>query len=164
MSARSESGSGDDEDREASERGRYLARKHGLRDTHARALAYRELGYSASGVAPKVDSTESSVKTWLDRIAVRHGLAAVDTKWSEQRESPLDNPTTESLRELGPAVLGDYVELAQDHPGEIPEGVDPYELEETVVDYAHAVRAGREEAPENVNIDRLAALDGGWYE
>lgn len=164
MSARSESGSGDDEDREAIERGRYLTRKHGLCATHGRALAYRELGYSLSGIAHKVESTEATVRTWLDRIAVRHGLGAVDTKWAEQREGPLDEPTTESLRELGPAVLGDYVELAQDHPGEIPEGVDPYELEETVVDYAHVVRAGRQEAPEGTNIDRLAALDGGWYQ
>lgn len=132
---------------------------------HAWALAYRELGYSASGIAHKVESTESTVKTWLDRIAVRHGLAAVDTKWSKQREGPLDEPTTESLREeLSPLVIGDYVELAQAHPSEIPEGVDPYELEETVVDYAHAVRAGRKEAPEGANVDRLAALDGGWYQ
>lgn len=79
-----------DEDREATERGRYLARRHRLREQVALAVAYRELGYTASGIAGKVDVTPSTVQAWLDDVAERFGKRAIETKWKEQRTGRLD--------------------------------------------------------------------------
>lgn len=120
---------------EARERARYLARKHPeLRDEVALALAYRELGYTASGIAkcPGITVTEGTVNNWLDRIAARFGMRAIETKWREQRKGPLDEPTTETLaEELSAGVLADYLAIAKDNPEHVPDAVDIEELAES---------------------------------
>lgn len=115
-----------DGERAAAERGRYLTRVHqGLRDEQARAVAYRELGWSSSGIARKVDVGKATVQTWLEQVATRHGLRAVETKPESEREGPLPTPATDELRaELSPGVLAEYLELAQRHPGHVPGAVD----------------------------------------
>jgi hypothetical protein len=82
------SGEGVD-DAHARVRGRYLASRHGLRDGVAKAVAYRELGWTASPIARKLDVGESTVRGWLDDIAGRFGERATETKWEEQRTGPL---------------------------------------------------------------------------
>lgn len=119
----------ENERREAIKRGRFLARRHGIRDNVALALAYRELGYSYSGIAQKVEVGESTVKQWMEQIAARFGLQAIETKWEEQRRGPLREPTTAELRdELPASVRKEYLEIARSHPDRVPDNVDLGEL------------------------------------
>ena len=62
------------------ERTQYLQRVTELRDPLPEALAYRELGYSRSGIAGEVDVTEATVDTWMDEIAAEHGRDALETR------------------------------------------------------------------------------------
>lgn len=71
------------------QRGRYLAREHDLRDPVALAVAYREAGYTASGIAKKIDSTEGTVNGYLRQIADEYGLEATETKSVSRRQGPL---------------------------------------------------------------------------
>jgi DNA-binding CsgD family transcriptional regulator len=60
-------------ERRASERAAYLKRTTNLTDREAEALAYSELGFSYRGVAKRIDSTASTVQTYLERAAATYG-------------------------------------------------------------------------------------------
>lgn len=81
-------GSGDD--RHANERAAYLTRRADLSENKALALAYRELGYSHSGIAKRCGVAESTVDGWMAEISDRHGRDALESR-------PQSNPT-EGLR------------------------------------------------------------------
>lgn len=156
---------GNEDDREAVERGRYLVRIHPeLRPDVALAVAFRELGYSTSRIAKKIDVTVSTVSKWMEQVAVRHGLSAIETKWEEQREGPLDEPTTNELRDkLSPVVLGDYLKIAQAHPDHVPDNVDPIEFEKVIESYLVYARKNSEDIPTGIDLDNLEKLLGGWF-
>ena len=80
--------SGDD-DREASQRAQFLERHHDLREPVALALAYRELGYSHSGIARKIGVTAATVGKYMEEIAEEFGPEAVETKRPDEREGEL---------------------------------------------------------------------------
>lgn len=154
----------DEDDAKARQRSDYLAKRHGFTDDVARALAYRELGYSHSGISKKVDVTEATVQKWMDRIVVEYGLGAIETKWGEQREGRLGELTTESLiGELHPTVIAEYLELAQANLGNVPDAVDPYELELRVERWVSKARRDDPDIPTS-SIDDVASVLGGWYE
>lgn len=163
----------DEKHRDALERARYLTRVHpDLRDNVAIAVAYRELGYTASGIAQQepIDVSESTVKNWLARVAVRHGLAAIETKSADERDGQLPSPTTETLiDELSVPVLGDHLALAQSHPSEVPDDVDPCRLEQVVEAYVRDLDRGTaatdaEDRPDQATIGKLRELPGGWFD
>lgn len=118
----------DADERKAVTRSRYLRRTSDLTKTQSLALAYREMGYSASGVARKIDSTEGTVRNYVRRIAAQYGLEAVDTKLAEER-TDLEEITPERLDQLSPAVRADWRDMALDHLEHVPE-----ELQEEVLD------------------------------
>lgn len=86
MSARG----GRDEDREAATVAQYLQRVHGLREPKAQALAYRWQGYSHSGIARKVDTTEATVLKYMDEIEEEYGSEAILTPFPDEYEAILE--------------------------------------------------------------------------
>lgn len=73
-----------DEQRWVERRAQYLQREYGLRDRLARTLAWSDLGYSSSGIAKRVDSTETTVRSYLDEATERFGPYAVWAKTETQ--------------------------------------------------------------------------------
>lgn len=73
-----------DEQRWVDRRAQYLRREYGLRDRLARTLAWSDLGYSSSGIAKRVNSTESTVRGYFDEAAERFGPYAVWAKTETQ--------------------------------------------------------------------------------
>lgn len=78
-----------EDDREAERRAQFLERRYDFRSPKALALAYRELGYSHSGIARRIDSTEATVAKYMDAVADEFGPGAIETKRADEREGPL---------------------------------------------------------------------------
>ena len=72
--------------REANQRARYLARKHGLRDPVAYTAAIAEQG---AAVPRRIDSTTGTVGKYLDELEDRFGTRAIMPKPLEERTGPL---------------------------------------------------------------------------
>lgn len=75
---------GGTEEREAERIAQFLERAHGLREPKAKALAYRWQGYSHSGIAREIDSTEATVLRYMDEIEDEYGSRAILTPFPEQ--------------------------------------------------------------------------------
>lgn len=69
-------------------RTQYLKRVSKLRPAVCKALAYREIGYSSSGIAKEMETTESTVSSWFDEIKEEYGKDALETR-------PQSNPIPE---------------------------------------------------------------------
>jgi hypothetical protein len=65
------------DERKATERARWLARKTKMDRKVAEAVAWSELGFSTGGIAKKVERAESTVTNYLERAGARYGLAAM---------------------------------------------------------------------------------------
>ena len=102
-------------EREARERGRFLQRKNGLSDRRALTVAYAELGYSPSGIAKRIDSTEGTVDNYLDQIAVQYGPAAIEVKTADRRDGGLAEVTREGLFEYSDETREWWLDLARKH-------------------------------------------------
>jgi DNA-binding CsgD family transcriptional regulator len=63
-------------EREAAERAQFLARTADLGDREAEAVAYREMGYTTSGIADLMNSTRGTVRNYLDTVAEQYGVTA----------------------------------------------------------------------------------------
>ena len=72
--------------REANERARYLARKHGLREPVAWTAAIAEQG---AAVPRRIDSTPGTVGKYLDELEERFGVEATTWTPPEERTGPL---------------------------------------------------------------------------
>lgn len=64
-------------EREAAERAEFLSRTAGVSEREAEAVAYREMGYTAQGVADQMGSTRGTVRNYLDAVADEYGVTAV---------------------------------------------------------------------------------------
>lgn len=69
---------GESVDRYVKRRAAFLARKYSMSDGEAEALAWNHLGYSASGIADMMGTTESTAKSHLRSIEDRYGLAPLE--------------------------------------------------------------------------------------
>lgn len=68
------------DERYVARRAEYLESEYGIRANIAEGVAWRELGYSHSGIATKVDMTENTVSNWMEEIADEFGLPATETR------------------------------------------------------------------------------------
>lgn len=89
-----------DEEHVAEQRASELARLHSLRKPVARACAYREMGYSFSGIATKVDATDSTVSNWFDKLESqdRFGWGVAMPKPEAERHGPLESASPKDPR------------------------------------------------------------------
>lgn len=84
-----------DDDRLALERARYLRRITAWDDDPrpiALALAYRQLGYSHSGIAGKLDVSEATVSQYLDQVVAEYGWRAVESQLPADLDAWPDAP------------------------------------------------------------------------
>lgn len=70
------------------ERARYLKRATRLKSTESLALAYREMGYSRSGIAKRLDITEQTALDYIESISEHYSEDAVESR-------PQSNPVEE---------------------------------------------------------------------
>lgn len=77
------------DDRQAAKQGAAFARRFGLRKRVGKALAYKRMGYSASGVAKRLDVNESTAKGYLNDLADRFGGAALWAYHADDESDPL---------------------------------------------------------------------------
>lgn len=70
----------DDEDRYARARARHLERVSELRPVVCLTLSYRELGYSRSGIAKRMETSESTVLSRLEEASENYGLDVVESR------------------------------------------------------------------------------------
>lgn len=81
-------GSGDEQ--YVRKRRQYLRRRTELRDPLPEALAYREIGYSSSGIAKKLDTRKQTVEKWMEEIADVYGEGAIETRPQTRPVSELE--------------------------------------------------------------------------
>jgi predicted transcriptional regulator len=79
-----------DDDRYATQRGRYLAKTTTLREPEAKAVAYAELGYSRYGIAREMGRNVGTVKDYLQVAQATYGLDAVRTLPTDDLSDPPD--------------------------------------------------------------------------
>lgn len=77
-----------DDDRYATQRGRYISRATELREPEAKAVAYSERGYSRHGIAKSIDRNENTVQDYLERAQARYGLNSILTLFPNQFDDP----------------------------------------------------------------------------
>lgn len=74
-----------DEQRRVEHRAQYIDRTTDLSKDVATALAWKEFGYTASGIAKRLDVTESTVDNYLQEVTQRFGHLAATTKVPAER-------------------------------------------------------------------------------
>lgn len=110
----------DTKTRDARARGKVLVRSSDLSDKEALAVAWKERGYSASGIAKRIGSTEGTVNKRLDRAVAQYGLEAAWPTVEEER-GELEEVTPERLLELAPGVRQQWIDVAEDHIEHVPQ-------------------------------------------
>lgn len=76
------------DDRYATQRSAQLARELDLRRPEAYAVAYSERGYSHSGMAKPMDTSEGTVSGYLERATVLYGFEIAETHVPPGAELP----------------------------------------------------------------------------
>lgn len=66
----------------------FLERQTGLRRSVVEALARSERGYTQSAIARGMETSEGTVGSWYDRVAVEFGLPALHPLYKDQYENP----------------------------------------------------------------------------
>lgn len=93
------------DERQATQRGRYLSQTTDLRLNEAKAIAWSELGYSNSAIAREMDTSKSTVSGWKRRAIALYGLEIAHARRPEELDNLPDfgrvNPR-EYLSELEP--------------------------------------------------------------
>jgi hypothetical protein len=77
-------------ERQVSRRAAYIETTTELSATEAEALACSELGFSSSGIAKWIDSTQGTAKTYLGRVIARFGPEAAYVRLEFDIERDLD--------------------------------------------------------------------------
>jgi DNA-directed RNA polymerase specialized sigma24 family protein len=75
-------------------RASFLRREYGLEDNLARALGWRELGFSTSGVADMMDISEGTARKYLDELREKIGEENVDRVARPVGDRDVDEPLT----------------------------------------------------------------------
>jgi hypothetical protein len=126
MSTNGGNGSDENEEqigREARERGRFIARTTALSGKQARAVAYAELGFSASGIARRIDSTASTVTRYLERAVAQYGYDTIyrPKPGDERGRGKLEPVTREDVLALAPRTREWWVKTAEKHDDAAPD-------------------------------------------
>lgn len=137
-----------DHHRVVRERARFLEATTRLDDAEAQTLAWREAGYSHSGIAKKVGCTEATVAERLDRITARYGIEAVLSKQPDERgRTPLSPATPEEIAAFPWQTQAAWRELAEQYPDRAPEWVG---TERDPTDHSRPV----EDSPQDASADQ----------
>ena len=134
-------------ERWASRRAEYLERTTVLSNREALAVAYSEQGFSDSGIAKRIDATESTVGTYLDRAVAAFGPTARHPRHDPEVTRDLEPVDLEDLADWRQHRREVWQEAADRHPDFAPDideqanreaFPDLYDDETTDADGGHA--------------------------
>jgi DNA-binding CsgD family transcriptional regulator len=113
-----------DDDRYATQRGRYLAKTTTLRKPEAEAVAYAELGYSRYGISTQMGKNEGTVKDYLHRVQALYGLDAISTLAPGEFDDPPELERVEpgyhtTLRDRDEQIM--WIELVRKYDEKLPQ-------------------------------------------
>ena len=121
----------------ANERARYIEATTDLSSSEADAVAYSELGYSESGIAKQIDSTASTVGTYLDRVVAQYGPEAAHAKRPSEldRERDLSEVDRQQIAEWPEHYRETWQQAVERHPERSPitASITPDELGDSEV-------------------------------
>lgn len=89
------------DDRQAKREGRAFSQRFGLSENKGRALAYKRMGYSATGLATRLDVANTTAKSYMNDLAERFGDAALWAYHANESDDPLsgrDGPESHTRR------------------------------------------------------------------
>jgi hypothetical protein len=114
-----------DVDHTATARAARLRNGTALSDLEALAVAYSNLGFSASGIAKRTGRTEGTIRQYLERAAAGYGLSVIETpgpsEWSlEGMPAPI---TPYQVRTMSHSRRWNYTEVARSYPDRVPDAV-----------------------------------------
>lgn len=110
-----------DDDRYATQRGRYLAQTTELRKPEAKAIAYTERGYSFDGVAKHMDTSESTVKDYMQRAMALYGLEIAETLLPDEDGSDYDRVEPGYHKTLDQQEREKWVKFVVRHQDKLPQ-------------------------------------------
>jgi len=112
----------EDDDRYATQRGRYLSRTTELRKPEAKAVAYSELGYSSNGIAKKLDTGESTVEGYLEKAIARYGFEICEFVFTGEEELPDYDPVDPDYFQDRPAKTDrkKWVDMVERYGDKLP--------------------------------------------
>jgi len=87
----------ENEERWVERRTQFLDANEDFREPECRAIAWSELGYSSSGIAKHMDSTEGTVKKYLRAVEKRHGVVPLYPRQDDFDEELTIEDRTEFL-------------------------------------------------------------------
>jgi hypothetical protein len=107
------------EEREIEEAGRWHARANALPDEVARILAYKHAGFVNAWIAQHLDTTESTVKRYLQLVEAVYGPRAVMVHEVGYQED--FNPVTaERISDWPEHFQQSWLEAGRKHPDKVP--------------------------------------------
>ena len=77
-----------DPDKYATQRGRYLIRQLELGKKQGKAIGYCERGYSWSSIAKNLDTTQGTVKAYIERAMCLYGFEIAEQKVPVGEDQP----------------------------------------------------------------------------
>jgi DNA-binding CsgD family transcriptional regulator len=102
-----------DQTRWVSKRTSYLTRTTKLTDSEAEALAWSECGYSSSGIAGQMDTSQSTVKSYLKSIEALYGLEATVGR-SDDTDHSLNEKSVQYAADCPEWFLDEWTQLVCD--------------------------------------------------
>lgn len=109
-----------EEERYIAQRSSFLKRSAGLRKDVAEAVAYRELGYSNSGISNKTGTNQGTIGSWMDRVAAEFGFEAHQVD-GEEGNNELERVEFEKMAELPEETRDDWATVAARNRSHVPE-------------------------------------------
>ncbi|USZ68868.1 hypothetical protein NGM10_03815 [Halorussus salilacus] len=110
-----------DDDRYATQRGRYLAQITELRKPEATAVAYTERGYSFDGVAKHMDTSESTIKDYMQRAMALYGLEITETLLPDEEPPDYEKVEPRYHETLNEQEREKWVQFVVRHQDKLPQ-------------------------------------------
>ena len=109
------------EEREIEEAARWHARANGFKDAVARILAYKHAGFTDAWIARHLDTTESTVDRYLNRVIAVYGpeAAMIHPEGPVYRED-FDPVTQEEVADWPDHYQQQWLDAGRDHPKAVP--------------------------------------------
>jgi len=104
----------------------YIKRAAGLRESVAHALAYNQAGYSCGATARKLDTSKSTVSSWLDIVLVRYGPDPL-LQHGFAKYEPFDEVGADELTAMSEHWREEWFDAAESHPDAVPDELEEVE-------------------------------------
>lgn len=108
------------DERYAKQRGSMLARQLDLRKVEAMAVAYAERGYSRSGIAKEMDTSEGTVEQYHQKAMALYGFEILETKDVDNELPEYERVDADYFRSRPRADQKTWVKMVLDENNRLP--------------------------------------------